>query len=393
MTGTKYLSELVDVSLLQQDKLNIIKAPTGSGKTYFALQTIPGLVRDAVHKVVYLIDTVNGKDQIVENYNAVKEYRGWSKDIDGGGIWFYEKNDIVVITYARFGYLLERYPEFYKEFTYIICDELHSLLRFQDFSPRPNCHSEAREGLEKAVKNSSATVIALTATPSTIPQKFDAPYIEIPIDQTELIQYTVKNVVQYHNLNDVLFQVSPGSVGVCYLPRISQMAKFAGEAKRQGFSPIPIWSIRNMDNHMNEEQMAVRESILKEYTIPPQYDLLIINSSCETSIKIKSRVDYVVVDSSNNDTQIQVRGRANNDLDTIFIPGGQIPILNVPEQYLGVKLFTKEKNELLKELDIRNANNRPIGWPKAKEYLLDNDYNIAEGRKDNKRYAVITRGE
>lgn len=73
MTGTKYLSELVDVSLLRQDKLNIIKSPTGSGKSYFALHTIPGLVRDAVHKVVYLIDTVNGKEQIVKNYNATSE--------------------------------------------------------------------------------------------------------------------------------------------------------------------------------------------------------------------------------------------------------------------------------------------------------------------------------
>ena len=34
MTGTKYLSELVDSSALQKGTLNIIKAPTGSGKTW-----------------------------------------------------------------------------------------------------------------------------------------------------------------------------------------------------------------------------------------------------------------------------------------------------------------------------------------------------------------------
>ena len=37
MKGTKYLSELVDCSALQKGQLNVIKAPTGSGKTYFAL--------------------------------------------------------------------------------------------------------------------------------------------------------------------------------------------------------------------------------------------------------------------------------------------------------------------------------------------------------------------
>lgn len=40
MVGTKYLSELVDVELFENNKLNVIKAPTGSGKTYFALSYI-----------------------------------------------------------------------------------------------------------------------------------------------------------------------------------------------------------------------------------------------------------------------------------------------------------------------------------------------------------------
>ena len=62
MTGEKYLSDLVDVNMLSKGKLNIIKAPTGSGKTYFALTFIPSLAHDAYHTVVYLIDTINGKE-------------------------------------------------------------------------------------------------------------------------------------------------------------------------------------------------------------------------------------------------------------------------------------------------------------------------------------------
>ena len=64
MRGTKYLSELVNTEMFQTDKLNVIKAPTGSGKTYFALKTIAGSLPDATHKSVYLIDTVNGQQQI-----------------------------------------------------------------------------------------------------------------------------------------------------------------------------------------------------------------------------------------------------------------------------------------------------------------------------------------
>ena len=48
MIGTKYLSEAVDINNLEKEKLNIIKAPTGSGKTYFALHEISSLCQNTV---------------------------------------------------------------------------------------------------------------------------------------------------------------------------------------------------------------------------------------------------------------------------------------------------------------------------------------------------------
>ena len=83
MLGTKYLSQLVSPSMLSQNKLNIIKAPTGSGKTYFALTAIPSAVEDPAHRIVYLIDTINGKEQILQNYNARPLYRMWETELDG----------------------------------------------------------------------------------------------------------------------------------------------------------------------------------------------------------------------------------------------------------------------------------------------------------------------
>ena len=79
MKGSKYLSEMVDAAMLKRDRLNIIKAPTGSGKTYFALTHIPNLTRDAIHNVVYLIDTINGKEQIVHHAQPIEYKR------DGNG--------------------------------------------------------------------------------------------------------------------------------------------------------------------------------------------------------------------------------------------------------------------------------------------------------------------
>ena len=389
MKGTKYLSELVDCSALQKGQLNVIKAPTGSGKTYFALNYIPSLTNDALHNVVYLIDTINGKEQIVRNYNATSEYYGWSKEVESGGMWFEPDNRVVVITYAKFGVLVEQNIEFYKNFSYIICDEIHSLLRFQNYSKKPNYHSIARQVLEQAVKQKSGIVIALTATPDTIKNQFNAPSAEIAINQEELIQYDIKQVEGYTNPITVLSKVDVGTVGLCYFSRIHQMIEFEQKAKQMGFSPISIWSINNKDYPMNDEQLETRRSILESWTIPPQYDLLIINSSSETSLKIKSKVDYVIVHSSNPDTQVQVRGRINSDLMTLYLPVEGVSEIVVPSEYLGKRLFQGDKQALAEALNLRNTNNRPYGWPTVKNLLIESDYSVIEARQGNLRYVVI----
>lgn len=389
MKGTKYLSELVDCSALQKGQLNVIKAPTGSGKTYFALNYIPSLTNDALHNVVYLIDTINGKEQIVRNYKATSEYYGWSKEVELGGMWFEPDNRVVVITYAKFGVLVEQNIEFYKNFSYIICDEIHSLLRFQNYSKKPNYHSIARQVLEQAVKQKSGIVIALTATPDTIKNQFNAPSAEIAINQEELIQYDIKQVEGYTNPITVLSKVDVGTVGLCYFSRIHQMIEFEQEAKQMGFSPVSIWSINNKDHPMNDEQLEARRSVLETWTIPPQYDLLIINSSSETSLKIKSKVDYVIVHSSNPDTQVQVRGRINSDLMTLYLPVEGVSEIVVPSEYLGKRLFQGDKQALAEALNLRNTNNRPYRWPTVKNLLIESDYSVIEARQGNLRYVVI----
>ena len=140
---------------------------------------------------------------------------------------------------------------------------------------------------------------------------------------------------------------------------------------------------------MSEEQLAVRRSVLEEWSIPAEYDLLIINSSSETSLKIKSQVDYVIVNSSNPDTQVQVRGRVNGDLQTLYLPVEGIPTVSVPTEFLGKQLFREDKQNLINILNLRNANNRLYGWPTVKDILIDNDYHITEGRSGNLRYAII----
>ena len=382
---------MVDVTLLKKDKLNIIEAPTGSGKTYFALTHIPALAHNALHSVVFLIDTINGKEQILRNYNAVSEYYKWAQEIDDGGMWFDDDRNVVILTYAKFGFLSERYTDFHANFDYIICDELPSLIKFQNFSQKPNIHSIALMMLKSAVRNNRTTVIGMSATPNSMKKEFEGHYFELPIDQTELLHYDVEEIIPVTDLISLLSSLDPTETGIFYTGRISTMIAIEREARELGLRPISIWSIRNAEHPMTEEQLAVRESVLQYFTIPKDYNLLIINSSSDTSLKIKSPVDYVIVNSSNTDTQVQVRGRVNNDLKRLYLPATKADPIELPDKYLGVRLFTQEKNELCDLINLSNPYNRPYRWTTVKSLLIDNDYTLSEGRQNNLRYVVITK--
>ena len=390
MTGSKYLSELVSLDMLQKDKLNIIKAPTGSGKTYFALNAIPNAVKSAYYNVVYLIDTVNGKEQILQNYNTTAYSLWWEHIIKDKSLHCCEDHRVVIMTYAKFGQLLEGNPTFHKNFDYIICDELPSLIKFQYFSERPNLHSIAREGLENAVRNDKTTVIALSATPNLIRKHFHATFYDVPIDNSVIRRYETRDIINYTNLEYLLSSLEPAETGICYVSRITQMKKLEELARNLGFHPISIWSIRNKDHAMNEQQLAVRKSILEDFIFPSEYNLLFINASSETSLKIKSPVDYVIVHDNDYDTQVQVRGRVNSDLSKLYLPLIGTTDLTVPEEYLNKPLFTEEKAELCAILNRTNPYNRRFGWTTIKSMLIDCDYTISEGRKNNRRYAIIS---
>ena len=393
MKGSKYLSEMVDLRLLRKDRLNMIKAPTGSGKTVFALEHIPSLTTDALHNVVFLIDTINGKEQLLRNPKATSEYYGWAREADENGMWFDGDDRVIIMTYAKFGSLSQRFTDFHANFDYIICDELHSLIKFQNYSPKPNIHSITLMMLKSAVRNHRTTVIALSATPRKIKEVFSDSYYELPIDQDNLVHYEVEQIVPFSSFEYLLSSVDPADTGVCYTSRIKAMLEIEQSAREKGLRPVSIWSIGNKDYSMSEEQLAARNSILQDYAIPTTYNLLIINSSSETSIKIKSPVDYVIVNSSDEDTQVQVRGRVNSDLKYLYLPSADTDPIIVPDEFLGVKLFTVEKSTLCSQLNLHNPYGRPYRWSTVKDLLAESGYAISEGRQNNLRYAIITKSD
>ena len=244
--------------------------------------------------------------------------------------------------------------------------------------------------VRSAIRNERTTVVALSATTDIIKQQIGTDWQEISIDQNELIHFDQDQVIPYTNVEQVLQSVDSHDIGMCYTTRISQMLKIESLAKDMGLSPICIWSTANKEHQMTEEQLSVRESVLKDYKIPEAYNLLIINSSSETSIKIKSHIDYVIVNSTNQDTQIQVRGRVNSDLHNLFLLNDGSEPIDLPEELIGIELFAEGKNRVCDYVNIKNPYRKKYKWPTVKELLFASGYEIREGRRDNLRYAVIT---
>ena len=394
MLGTKYLSELVDFKQVYANRLNVIQAPTGSGKTYFALNTIPELCRDPLHQVLFLIDTTNGKDQILRNYNAQRVTKRWIEDIKDGGLWFIRDKHVVIMTYALLGCILADTPDFCEKFEFIICDELQNCIKFETYSPKPNHYTIAKNSLYCTATNYKTTIIALSATPQKIYGFFKEICNTLRINQNELRHYEVKNVINFNSIRNLIKNLNPNEIGICFTYFIGPMIEISKIAAAAGLKPICIWSTNNTDHIMSEEQLRVRSVILEEYRIPSEYNFLIINSSSETSIKIKSKVDYVIVDSPIRDTQIQVKGRVDHDFDVLYLLAKSKElnkVIQIPEEYLGKELYTKDKEKLCIELDIRE-NGRLKKWPSIKKMLIDNGgYEVAGGRNKNLRYDIITK--
>lgn len=243
MKGSKYLSELVDCSMFQKGKLNLIEAPTGCGKTYFALKHIPALVKNPLYKVVFLIDTTNGKEQIMRKYHSAPATLDWQKCVETEMINFADEQNIVAMTYAKFGKMCERDASFIDKLDYIICDEIHNLIHFTNIPSTNAYHKIAKLEIERTVRSNGATVIALTATPRKVHQWLQCEVNQIEIDKDRLVQFETKQTIGYNSLKTVISQVSEDEVGLCYARQIRKMIEIEAMVAAAGLSPICVWSI------------------------------------------------------------------------------------------------------------------------------------------------------
>ena len=139
------------------------------------------------------------------------------------------------------------------------------------------------------------------------------------------------------------------------------MKDYIKYANSIGYHAEGFWSISpetQKKKPMTREQWNLRDTVLKDETIPEEYDLLVINRASETCIKIKEehrKVDFMIVHDKNEEIRTQVRGRYHGDLDTFYYHSLEDENLNkiehkkVDARFLNRPLYKEDMEEYIEE--------------------------------------------
>lgn len=401
MRGSKYLSELItNPAHILPGKINLIEANTSAGKTYFALNTLPQWA-GTPEKVLYLIDTINGELRLRQNIVAISrldyelanygEKEGWGEPIACA------RGKMPVMTYAGFGAEIKNAGiPFWEKFEYIVCDEIQNLVNYQKMNGNKENLERAEKTLMEIAREGKTKIIALSATPQKAREHFGDLCWNVPFDSSCLISYETASTETYASVQSLLLRVR-GKTGILYTEQVEPMKKYIAFAREQGIRADGFWSIREeaqAKHPMSEEQFALQKAVLEQETIPENIDLLVINASSETCIKIqgeKRKVDYMIIHHTNEETQTQVRGRYCGDLPKLYLHSTTLNPMEivVPASYLGRKLFDEDKKELCRTLNLTNPKGGYYQWRKVSSLLEEGNYSVEMGRENNKRYAII----
>lgn len=387
-TDEKWLSDegVMDLKDIQHGKLNIIDAPCGCGKTTFVEKKLwhQALWGD----MLYLIDSKNG----LEAFKKRGEEKEWKGEI------YYKHEGITAMTYATFAMLSIYKPDEWlwdNEYVLIVCDELQSVIQWAKIPGDVNLHKIAIQEIHRRI-DIGARVVAISATTKTIRKEFDGKSVDVPIHGT-LRKYHIKNTIKYKHLSNILDILPDDQRGVIYASHIDTMVTVYNALNGdRGIPCSTIWSINNPEYKMSEEDLAVRASILTREKIPDNIQVLIINAASQTGINIKSPIDYIVVNSTDEDVVTQAIGRVRHDIDTVYLltrdssDFAYLPQTKFDRKWLDIPLYKEDKEALCEELNLKDSRGRPFKWTNVKRSLKFSGYSVHDTHTRNGDYSIIS---
>lgn len=381
MKGELWLNEAVDVNDLRVGQLNLVDAKPGAGKTYWAMHELKDYSLEKYDcEALYLIDTINGKDQLLSNGRLEEN------DITGDEYWVID--GLHVMTYAGFATLVRYNPDAWDNHRLVICDELHNCIRYSKWTKEEDIHSFALHYIKELIKKGRSMVVAITATPNRVMKEFGRLVYTVP-KKGETRSYEQKTKIKYANLSTALREIKPGMKGIIYVPHIRMIKKLIKELQDKGIKVNGFWSTKS-NVEMTKEQRRLRLAIINNKVIPSDIDVLIINASAETSVTIGGDIEFMIIHSTDEEVIEQVTGRYRGDFDTLYMHDDTIEDkIILDEKWLNKPLTKADKDLLCKELNLHNEKGRMLKWSSVKNILENNGYIITLKRIDTKNYSVI----
>lgn len=395
----EYLSKIVDIDDFDEGKLNLIEAPCGSGKTYFAKHMLKEY-NEEIHDdflqtdMLYLIDSVVGKEQLLNSKEAELCYGFWSDEP------YWKLPGIYVMTYAGYATLCEKAPK-YNEWmseSVIVCDELQeAVLRSKwKCNDDVNLHEKALGRIAWSVEIGKNVVVAISATPDKIRDEFSWCVKDIRL-HGEPRHYENAYVEEYNYVEPLLNNIQQGEKGIIYFTQIESLLYYEACLANRGIKCMSLWSTKNEKHSLSKEQLKVRNYIIEHRELPPYVDVLLINRAYATSItigeeeKTKTPIDFMIIHTSESDVVTQVRGRYRNDLEKLYIHNpAVVDEFVIPDEWLNRPLYKEDKDNLCKYLNRKNnKNSRVFKWNTIKNQAISSGITIKDYRTNKVRYSII----
>jgi DNA or RNA helicases of superfamily II len=402
MIDGAYISEAIDPKDFEENSLNIVEAPCGSGKSYFARQ-LPERMGIERGRTLMLCDTRNLKNGLSKMNNMIASDEWYKMFLKANMEDEFVNPDsfIKVMTYYTFGKRLIRDKAALKGIKLIICDEFHNAFKFREFSEesRPK-YEKAIDTIQKRSQLASTMVVALTATPNAVIEGFndeEIPYKVIK-PKVPIRQFEEKTERHYRNIANELAQIKQGEKVLLYVQRVTKMKECKRILTDRGIPCETLWSIYYKDP-MDEHQQAVLRHLVEKETLHPDIDVLIVNASCGTGINIRSdkdtgnpkdKVNKIIIHSTDGDEMIQARGRYRDDVDLFMTPKETHIDHEDISAWLGKRLFEEEKEALCQKLGFRDKSHRLYKFLTIKKYLIESGYHVDDRKREgNRHYAII----
>lgn len=342
---------------LDRSVLNIMNAPAGSGKSTFIFeeflrdtkQYVNGLLHnyvDNLDRVLYVCDTTMLKSSILKDTEGItkilekNDLKQAMKDKTLESILDGDIGSIKVITYSTLGFLLQNKASrtiLLKYYNCIIMDEIHNLIKYSyKFDTENNkTYGIILEWLPTMLNERNLLILALTATPYNIYyplQKLKVMY------RTMFHTNELKQIRRYIDEHHGICKNSINYIKVIginydwiknkdYKILIYTNTKTVAEGYKQllisyGYNVEWLCSTNNKtDNQitMNNKQLELRECLLNTGQYPEDLDILIINGAYETGWNLyDNKVQWVLIDTTRYDTQIQARNRVRHDIKMLL---------------------------------------------------------------------------